>query len=143
MMKTTLARKEDVQHKWYLIDAKDQILGRMATRIAMILMGKHKPIYTPYVDTGDFVVVINADKIKLTGKKLQQKSYKHYSGYGGGLKLTPMEKMMAKYPEKIITQAVKRMVPPTTLGGQMFSKLKVYKGTDHPHQSQQPVTIKL
>jgi large subunit ribosomal protein L13 len=141
MTKTTLAKNEEVKRKWYLIDATDKILGRMASRIAMVLMGKHKPIYTAHVDTGDNVIVINAEKIKLSGNKMQKKGYKTYSGYADGLKITPIATVMEKHPEQIVYLAVKRMIPGTRLGEQMFSKLKVYKGTTHPHQAQQPVPI--
>ncbi|MBI4833664.1 MAG: 50S ribosomal protein L13 [Planctomycetes bacterium] len=140
-MKTTLARNETVKRDWYIVDAADKILGRLASPLAMILMGKHKPIYTPHVDTGDFVIVVNADKVKVTGKKFNQKTYKHYTGYGGGLKEVPMTKMMAKRPEEIIFQAVKRMVPSTKLGKSMIMKLKVFKGPKHNHQAQMPKPI--
>lgn len=141
-MKTTLIKKEEVKHKWYLVDAEGEILGRLASRIAMVLMGKHRPSYTAHVDTGDFVVVINADKVKVSGNKKQTKLYKTYSGYPGGLKETTMERLMAKKPEEIISLAVKRMIPSTTLGKIMFGKLKVYAGKEHPHQAQQVVPIK-
>lgn len=142
-MKTTLARETDIKKQWYLVDATGKILGRMASRIAMILMGKHKPIYTPYVDTGDFVIVINAAKIKVTGKKLENKVYKRYSGYADGLKEIPMKTMLEKHPEKVVYLAVKRMLPATRLARRMMKKLKVYAGPEHPHQAQKPQELKL
>ncbi len=122
-----------------MIDAKDQILGRLAVRIANVLRGKHKPIYTPYVDTGDGVVVINVEKLALTGRKLQQKSYQNYSGYPGGLKTTPIEKVMEKYPDRVLRTAIKGMMPDGPLARQMMRKLKIYKGSNHPHMAQKPV----
>lgn len=141
--KTYMAKKEEMlaKRKWCLVDAADKILGRMAVRIAVVLMGKHKPIYTPNVDTGDFVVVINAEKIKLTGKKPLQKTYQTYSDYADGRKVTPFQRMMVKAPAKVVELAVKRMLPQTRLGRQMFSKLKVYAGSKHPHQAQGPVKL--
>lgn len=143
--KTYMAKKEEMLHKkkWYLIDATDKILGRMATRIATILMGKHQPIYTPNVDTGDFIVVINAEKIKLTGKKPLQKTYQTYSGYAGGRNVTPFERMIVKAPAKVVGLAVKRMLPQTRLGNSMFTKLKIYAGPKHPHQAQEPTKLKI
>ncbi len=122
-----------------MIDAKDQILGRLAVRIANVLRGKHKPIYTPYVDTGDGVVVINIEKLALTGRKLQQKSYQNYSGYPGGLKTTPIEKVMEKHPDRVLRTAIKGMMPDGPLARQMLRKLKIYKGSNHPHMAQKPV----
>lgn len=139
-MKTTLPRA-DMKKTWYLVDAKDKITGRLAVRIAMILMGKHKPTYTAFFDTGDFVVVINAEKVKFTGKKMEQKTYAQFSGYPGGLKDIPLPVMLAKKPEEVIRLAVKRMLPKTTLGKQMIDKLKVYAGPNHPHSAQGPVPI--
>lgn len=124
--------------RWFIIDADGQILGRMATRIATALMGKHKPTYVSYIDSGDFVVVVNAEKIKLTGKKAQQKVYKRFSGYPGGQREIPFGTVMAKHPERIVEQAVKNMLPHTSLGKNMFKKLKVYKGPKHPHEAQKP-----
>ena len=143
--KSYMAKEEDMvtQHKWYLIDANGKILGRMATRIATILMGKHKPTYTPHVDTGDFVVVVNAEKIKLTGKKPLQKTYQTYSGYADGRHTIPFNRMMAKAPTKIVELAVKRMIPATRLGHRMFMKLKIYTGPNHPHQAQQPIKLEI
>ena len=137
-MRTYVAKKETVEQAWYLVDAQGQILGRLAARLARILQGKHKPIYTPHVDTGDFVVVVNAEKIRVTGNKLTQKMYKRYSGYPGGLKERPLGVMLDRQPERVLEQAVRRMLPKTKLGEKMFRKLKVYAGPDHPHQAQQP-----
>ena len=143
MIKTFIAKKEDVQRDWYVIDATDKVLGRMASRIAMILQGKTKPIYTPHVDTGDFVVVTNAEKIKLTGNKMNEKVYYTHSGYPGGFKETPIKKWMEKHPDRIVNLAVKRMLPKTKLGSAMLKKLKVYAGPDHSHEAQQPKTLEI
>ena len=143
MIKTFIAKKEDVQRDWYVIDATDKVLGRMASRIAMILQGKTKPIYTPHVDTGDFVVVTNAEKIKLTGNKMNEKVYYTHSGYPGGFKEIPIKKWMKKHPDRIVNLAVKRMLPKTKLGSAMLKKLKVYAGPDHSHEAQQPKTLEI
>ena len=143
MIKTFIAKKEDVQRDWYVIDATDKVLGRMASRIAMILQGKTKPIYTPHVDTGDFVIVTNAAKIKLTGNKMNEKVYYTHSGYPGGFKEIPIKKWMEKHPDRIVTLAVKRMLPKTKLGSAMLKKLKVYAGPDHSHEAQQPKTLEI
>ncbi len=143
MIKTFIAKKEDVQRDWYVVDATDKVLGRMASRIAMILQGKTKPIYTPHVDTGDFVVVTNAEKIKLTGNKMDEKVYYSHSGYPGGFKEIPIKKWMEKHPDRIVTLAVKRMLPKTKLGSAMLKKLKVYAGPDHSHEAQQPETLEI
>ena len=143
MIKTFIAKKEDVQRDWYVIDATDKVLGRMASRIAMILQGKTKPIYTPHVDTGDFVIVTNAEKIKLTGNKMNEKVYYTHSGYPGGFKEIPIKKWMEKHPDRIVTLAVKRMLPKTKLGSAMLKKLKVYAGPDHSHEAQQPKTLEI
>src|SRR6476660_8418951 len=140
---TTLAKKGQVVQKWYLIDAADQVVGRLAVQIATILRGKHRPDYTPHVDTGDFVVVVNAEKVRFTGKKWDTKTYASYSHYPGGLKVIGAKEMLARKPEEIITQAVKRMVPRNKLGRAQMTKLKVYAGNSHPHQAQQPVEFKL
>lgn len=137
-MKTYMAKPAEVDRKWYVIDASGQTLGRLASEVAVILRGKHKPTYTPHVDTGDFVIVINADKIVLTGNKLDQKKYRRHSGYPGGLKETTYRELLNKRPEKAIEVAVKGMLPHNRLGRQMFRKLKVYRGSEHPHQSQKP-----
>ncbi|MDD7401965.1 MAG: 50S ribosomal protein L13 [Eubacteriales bacterium] len=137
-MKSYMAKAETVDRKWYVIDAEDQVLGRLATQIATLLRGKHKAEYTPFVDTGDFVVVVNAEKIRVTGKKAQQKLYRRHSGYMGGLKEVPYEQMLDKHPERILEAAVKGMLPKNSLGRKMFKKLKVYAGPDHPHAAQKP-----
>ena len=138
IMKTYMAKKGELAAKWHLVDVSDKVLGRIATKIAPILMGKHRPEYTPHVDCGDFVVVVNAAKIKTTGdSKPQQRIYQHYSGYPSGRKVISLEKMMEKHPEKVISEAVRRMLPKSKLGRAMFKKLKVYAGPDHPHQAQQ------
>lgn len=142
-MKTYMAKAETVERKWYVIDAEDQVLGRLATQVAAILRGKHKPEFTPFVDTGDHVIVINADKIRLTGKKENQKTYWKHSGYMGGLKHTSYADMKAKHPERIIEKAVKGMLPHNSLGRQMYRKLKVYAGPEHPHQAQNPEVYEL
>ena len=137
-MKTYMAKGETVERKWYVVDADGMVLGRLASQVATILRGKHKPIYTPHVDTGDFVIIINADKVVLTGRKLDQKKYYHHSGYPGGLKETTLRELRAKKPEEIIRHAVKGMMPKGSLGRQMFKKLKVYAGPEHPHTAQNP-----
>jgi large subunit ribosomal protein L13 len=142
-MKTYVPKAEDVQRKWYVIDATDKTLGRMASQIAAILRGKNKPIFTPHVDTGDYVIVINAEKIKLTGKKLDEKIYYHHSLYPGGLKETPYRKLLATKPELAVEEAVRRMLPKGRLGRQMFTKLKVYAGPNHNHEAQKPEVLEL
>lgn len=137
-MKTYMAKPLEVERKWYVIDASGQTLGRLASEVAAILRGKHKPTYTPHVDTGDFVIVINADKIVLSGNKLDQKMYRRHSGYPGGLKEMTYRNLLAKKPEKAIEIAVKGMLPKNRLGRKMFTKLKVYRGSEHPHQAQKP-----
>lgn len=137
-MKSYIAKPADIDHKWYVIDAEDKTLGKVAAEIAMILRGKKKPIYTPHVDCGDYVVVVNAEKIAVTGKKEKQKIYKNHSGYPGGLKETTLAELRAKKPEEIIRHAVKGMMPKGKLGRQMFKKLKVYAGPEHPHAAQNP-----
>jgi len=142
-MKSYIAKKDEVNREWYLIDAKDQVVGRLASKIATILRGKDKPTYTPHVDTGGFVVVINADKVKLTGKKWQEKKYFRYTGYPGGLREITAEKLLQKKPEELIKHAVKGMLPKNRLGRKLFKKLKVYKGDSHPHTAQQPKAIEV
>ena len=142
-MKTYYAKPYEVASEWLLIDAQDQVLGRVASKAAHILRGKHKPTYTPHVDTGDFVVIINADKIRVTGKKLTDKEYYRHSGYPGGLKCETFEEAMEKHPERVIEHAVKGMLPKNTLGRAMAKKLKVYAGAEHPHMAQQPREIKM
>jgi large subunit ribosomal protein L13 len=140
---TYYAKVGEVQRDWVLIDATDQILGRVASEAAQILKGKRKPQYTPHVDTGDFVVIVNADKIKVTGAKATDKVYSRHSGFPGGLKQETFEEAMAKHPERVIEHAVKGMLPKNTLGRAMGKKLKVYVGPDHPHKAQNPREIKL
>jgi large subunit ribosomal protein L13 len=140
-MKSFIPRAEDIHKRWYIIDAEGQILGRLATRAARLLTGKDKPIYTPFLDTGDHVIIINAEKIKLTGKKLTDKLYRHHTGYPGGLRETTASVMMSKDPGKLVREAVIGMLPKTKLGQAMRKKLKVYRGAQHPHQAQQPTTM--
>lgn len=142
-MKTFSAKPETVKRDWYVIDAENKVLGRLATEIASRLRGKHKAEYTPHVDTGDYIVVINADKIAVTGKKETDKLYHHHTGYPGGLKTISLDKQRIKAPERIIETAVKGMLPKNPLGRAMFRKLKVYAGTEHGHQAQQPQTLEL
>ncbi|OHB56188.1 MAG: 50S ribosomal protein L13 [Planctomycetes bacterium GWF2_50_10] len=142
-MKTTLAKKSELNQKWLLIDADNAVLGRLASFVAPILMGKTKPTYTPHVDTGDFVVVVNADKIRMTGKKEQTKEYDYYTLYPGGHKYVSFAEMMAKKPEKVIELAVKRMLPKSGLGKRMLKKLKVYRGPEHDNAAQKPEKITL
>ncbi len=137
-MKTFSAKKEDITSEWFVVDAKGKVLGRLASEIARRLRGKHKPVYTPHVDTGDFIVVVNAEKIKLTGKKLTDKVYYRHSGYPGGIKATTAEKMLEKKPEDLLRIAVKGMLPKNSLGRQMLTKLKIYKGSEHQHEAQMP-----
>lgn len=137
-MKSYMAKPNEVERKWYIIDAEGKVLGRLATEVASILRGKRKPIYTPHVDTGDHVIIINAEKIKLTGNKLNQKNYTYHTGHPGGLKEVPYSRLIEKNPEKIIELAVKGMLPKNSLGRSMYRKLKVYRGTEHDHQAQKP-----
>jgi large subunit ribosomal protein L13 len=142
-MKTISMNKETAENKWYVIDAEGKTLGRMAAEIAHRLRGKHKPEYTPHVDTGDYIVVVNAEKVRVTGKKTTDKLYHRHSGYPGGLKTRTFNEMVEKAPEDIITLAVKGMMPRTPLGRAMLSKLKVYAGTEHPHGAQNPAELNL
>jgi len=142
-VKTYYAKPGEVQREWLLVDATDMTLGRLASAVAQILRGKNKPTYTPHVDTGDFVIVINADKIKVTGKKVTDKVYYRHTLYPGGLKSETFQEAMAKHPERVIEHAVKGMLPKGTLGRQMGKKLKVYAGPEHPHQAQKPRQIEL
>lgn len=137
-MKSFVAKPHEIERKWFVIDAEGKTLGRLSSEIAKILRGKHKPIYTPHVDTGDHVIVINAEKVVLTGKKLDQKMHRYHTGYVGGLKEVPYRKIMQDKPEKAIQVAVKGMLPKNSLGRAMYKKLKVYQGADHNHQAQQP-----
>lgn len=140
-MSTHFPSAKSIERTWYLIDAKDAVLGRVATQAATLLMGKHKPIYTPFLDTGDHVVIINADKVRLTGNKEEQKIYRHHTGYPGGLVETSARKMRATRPARMVELAVAGMLPKTKLGKRMFRKLRVYAGDKHPHQAQQPVPV--
>lgn len=140
---TYFAKPGEVERQWHVIDADGQVLGRMAARIATMLMGKHKPTYTPHTDTGDFIVVVNAAKVHLTGRKLDQKFRKTYSGYPGGQKQVSYRKLMERNPAEVIELAVKRMLPKNALGAQQLKKLKVYAGTDHPHAAQKPQELTL
>jgi large subunit ribosomal protein L13 len=137
-VRTFTAKEAEIERRWYVVDAENQTLGRLATRIALVLKGKHKPTYTPHLDCGDFVIVVNAEKVRVTGRKLDQKFYHRYSGYPGGLSSISLRDQLAKYPERVIKAAVKGMLPKNSLGRQMFKKLKVYAGDAHPHQAQQP-----
>ena len=137
-MKTISAKPETVKRDWFVVDASNMVLGRLASEIAHRLRGKHKAIYTPHVDTGDNIVVINAEKIRVTGKKLKDKMYYHHTGFPGGIKSIAFDKLLAKHPEKIIEKAVKGMLPKNPLGREMYRKLKVYAGNEHPHTAQQP-----
>jgi len=141
MEKTYLPPLDSLEHKWYVVDATDMRLGRLASEIAMILRGKNKPTYTPHIDTGDFVIVVNAEKVVVTGKKRTQKLYRRNSGRPGGMKTETFAKLQDRLPERIIEQAVKGMLPKNSLGRQLFTKLKVYAGDSHPHQAQKPETL--
>ena len=140
-MKTQAAKKEEVTRDWYVVDGENQVLGRLATQIANVLRGKNKPVFTPSVDTGDFVIVVNAEKIALTGNKLADKTYYSHSGYPGGLKSITAEKLLAKKPEEVIRKAVKGMLPKNKLSRHMINKLKIYSGSEHPHKAQQPKAL--
>ncbi len=142
-MKTYMAKPGEVVAAWHLVDAEDKILGRLATKVAMILMGKHRPEYTPHVDTGDFVIIVNAEKIRMTGNKWNDKQYDWYTGYPGGYKSLSAAEMRKKHPDKIVFDAIRRMLPKNRMGRQMLTKLKVYAGTEHPHRAQKPVKIEL
>ncbi len=141
--KTYSAKAGEIEQKWHVVDADDKVLGRMAARIATVLQGKHKPTYTAHIDTGDFVIVVNADKVAVTGKKRTQKVYTHYTGFVGGLRETSFETMHDKKPEKIVELAVRRMLPKTKMGRKMFKKLKVYAGPSHPHAAQMPAPLEI
>lgn len=143
MNKTFVPSQTTLERNWYIVDAADQRLGRLASAIAMVLRGKNKPTYTPHLDTGDFVVVINAEKVVVTGKKAEQKLYRRHSGRPGGMKTETFAKLQARLPERIVEQAVRGMLPKNTLGRQLFTKLKVYSGSDHPHQAQQPEPLQI
>ena len=142
-MKTYMAHAETVERKWYVVDAEGQTLGRLATKVAAVLRGKHKPTFTPNVDTGDFVIVINTDKVVLTGKKLEDKYYRYHTAYIGGLKEFPYKKLMAEKSDLAVYEAVKGMLPKNSLGRAMIKKLRVYKGAEHNHSAQKPEVLKL
>ena len=142
-MKTYHAKPHEVERNWYIIDAEDQVLGRVATKAATILKGKHKPQYTPHVDTGDFVIIVNAEKVRVTGAKATDKVYRHHTGHPGGLKSETFTEAIAKHPERVIEHAVKGMLPKNTLGRAQGMKLKVYAGPEHPHMAQKPTEIKM
>ena len=142
-MRTFTAKKEEIERDWYVVDAEGQTLGRLASRIAPIIRGKHKPIYTPHLDCGDFVIIVNAEKVRVTGRKLDQKLYHRHSGYPGGLKSISLRDQLDKHPERVLQAAIKGMLPKTKLGRQMIKKLKVYAGDSHPHQAQQPKPLEL
>lgn len=140
-MKTFSAKPHEIERKWFVVDAQGQTLGRLATQVATVLRGKHKPIYTPHVDCGDYVIVVNADKIHVTGQKLDDKIYYRHSNYPGGLKQVTLRRQLQTHPERVIEAAVRGMLPKNRLGRKMFKKLKVYAGPDHPHQAQQPESL--
>ena len=140
-MKSFMASPATIERKWYVVDATDMTLGRLASEVAKVLRGKNKPTFTPHIDTGDYVIVVNAEKIKVTGKKMDQKVYYHHSEYVGGMKETTLREMLAKKPEKVIELAVKGMLPKGPLGREMYTKLYVYAGPDHKHQAQKPETL--
>ena len=142
-MKTFVAKPAEVERKWYVVDAEGKTLGRLASEIARILRGKHKPIYTPHVDTGDYVIVVNAEKVNVTGNKRQDKMYRWHTGYMGGLKERNFQEMINRQPQKVIMRAVKGMLPHNSLGRQMLTKLRVFAGPDHPHAAQQPEALDL
>ena len=141
-MKTYMAKPAEVERKWYVVDATDMVLGRLASQVAMVLRAKNKPTFTPNVDTGDYVIIINADKVRLTGKKLEKKYYRYHTGYIGGLKEVQYKKLMAEKPEFVVYKAVKGMLPKNAIGRTMIKKLHVYAGNEHNHQAQQPVELK-
>jgi large subunit ribosomal protein L13 len=142
-MSTYMAKPSTITRRWFVIDATDEVVGRLAVQIANVLRGKHRPEYTPHMDTGEFVVVVNAEKVRFTGKKLETKTYNHYTRYPGGLKQVSARDVLKKHPDRILREAVRRMVPRNKLGRQQMTKLKIYAGPTHPHQAQQPVELKL
>ena len=143
MNKTSIPSLDSIDRQWFLVDAENQTLGRLATEVASVLRGKTKPNFTPHLDTGDFVIVVNAEKIKVTGKKAEQKLYRKHSGRPGGMKVESFNSLQARIPERIVEKAVKGMLPHNSLGRQLFRKLKVYKGSDHPHAAQEPKALNL
>jgi large subunit ribosomal protein L13 len=142
-VKTFSAKPQDIERKWFVVDAQGQTLGRLATRIATVLRGKHKPVYTPHMDCGDYVIVVNADKIHVTGQKLEQKTYYRHSGYPGGLRQVSLRRQLQVHPDRVIEAAVRGMLPKNRLGRKMFKKLKIYAGPTHPHEAQQPTALEL
>jgi large subunit ribosomal protein L13 len=142
-VRTFTGKKEEIERDWYVVDAEDETLGRLASRIAPILRGKHKPTFTPHLDCGDFVIVINADKVRVTGRKMDQKFYYRHSGYPGGIRRISLRDQLDRYPERVIQSAVRGMLPKNKLGRRMIKKLKVYAGDEHPHQAQQPEPLEL
>ncbi len=143
MNKTSVPSPDSIDRQWFLVDAENQTLGRLATEVASVLRGKTKPNFTPHLDTGDFVIVVNAEKIKVTGKKTDQKLYRRHSGRPGGMKVETFKSLQSRIPERIVEKAIKGMLPHTRLGRQLFNKLKVYKGSDHPHSAQEPKILNL
>lgn len=141
-MKCYLAKTGDVKQKWHLIDGEDQVVGRLAVKIARILCGKHRPEYTPHIDTGDFVIVTNCEKVRFTGNKMEQKVYQHFTGYPDGRKVRTVKEVLEKRPEFVLREAVRRMLPKNIIARHMLTKLKLYAGPDHPHQAQEPVELK-
>jgi large subunit ribosomal protein L13 len=141
--KTFVTKNEDVQREWFVVDATGRTLGRLATEVARMLRGKHKPIYSPSIDTGDYVIVVNAEKVHVTGRKLDQKMYYRHSGYPGGLKEITLRNLLQKHPTRVVEHAVRGMLPKNRLGRRMFKKLKVYAGPNHPHEAQQPESLEL
>jgi large subunit ribosomal protein L13 len=142
-MKTLQLKPQDVQAKWWLLDATDLVVGRVAAQVAPILIGKHQPSFTPHVLCGDFVVIVNAEKVRFTGRKMQDKVYRHYTGYAGGLRITSALELQQKSPTQILRLAIRRMLPKSKLGRRMLDRLKIYSGSEHPHQAQQPAELKL
>ncbi|HBI24160.1 MAG TPA: 50S ribosomal protein L13 [Nitrospiraceae bacterium] len=142
-MKTISAKREDIKRDWYVVDAEDQVLGRLASRVASILRGKHKPVFTTHVDTGDFVVVVNADKIRVTGSKLSNEVYYHHTGYPDGLKSKTMGKFLKEKPEEFVRSSIRGMLPKNKLGRAMIKKLKIYRGPEHPHEAQEPKPLEI
>lgn len=143
MTKTKSVREQDIERKWYVVDAQGQTLGRLATQIATTLRGKHKPYFTPHMDCGDYVIVVNAEKVHVTGRKMNQKTYYRHSGYPGGLRKITLRDQLQKFPERVIESAVRGMLPKNRLGAVIFKKLKVYAGPNHPHEAQQPEPMEL
>ncbi|NOZ56648.1 MAG: 50S ribosomal protein L13 [Calditrichaeota bacterium] len=142
-MKTTMPKAKDIEQKWYIVDAEGKILGRLASKVAFILRGKHRPEFAPHMDFGDHIIIINADKIRVTGRKAQQKHYVSYSGYPGGLKTVSYTRMLREHPERILFHAIKGMLPHNRLGRKLLKKVRIYAGPDHPHQAQQPEPLEL